>query len=256
MSAGGEGRGAERRRGHTRVAEGEAIRGGAKGEEAAGGLEVAEEALEEEADALLDVELVGGGEELDDKVEEALGELGGEAGPALRHGGSGQAAQTAVNTRHGLFRPAPVRRSPHLPAPPRPAPQEGSVRCPCPASPAHAPPQTPSSASAATSSSTGPSLRRYPRLPLTPPSHCKYQDKGCLYFHPPASPPPPATAALSAHAINAPVFVPKAAAPLQDDYDDFPYSAADAAAVDDLTSGVRRLLCRPRPTHPLPLGLL
>ncbi|KAF6749542.1 hypothetical protein DFP72DRAFT_912891 [Ephemerocybe angulata] len=58
---------------------------------------------------------------------------------------------------------------------------------------------------------------------------CKYQDKGCIYYHPPSTPPeapatpsPPATSGarpespvvsgvLSAHAVNAPVFVPKAA---------------------------------------------
>ncbi|TFK24858.1 hypothetical protein FA15DRAFT_669061 [Coprinopsis marcescibilis] len=58
--------------------------------------------------------------------------------------------------------------------------------------------------------------------------HCKYQDKGCLYYHPsapesptPSSAPLPSvggarpqspviTGALSAHAVNAPVFVPKA----------------------------------------------
>ncbi|KAF7759852.1 hypothetical protein Agabi119p4_11547 [Agaricus bisporus var. burnettii] len=69
--------------------------------------------------------------------------------------------------------------------------------------------------------------------------HCKYQDKGCQYFHPPPDAPasPPPTAALSAHAINAPIFVPKAAAVTHDDYDEFSYTAADAAAVDDLTSG-------------------
>ncbi|KZT64836.1 hypothetical protein DAEQUDRAFT_698078 [Daedalea quercina L-15889] len=47
--------------------------------------------------------------------------------------------------------------------------------------------------------------------------HCKFQDKGCIYYHPPAreesSPVPPdspvPSAALPAQAVNAPVFVPK-----------------------------------------------
>lgn len=90
--------------------------------------------------------------------------------------------------------------------------------------------------------------------------HCKYQDKGCQYFHPPPDAPasPPPTAALSAHAINAPIFVPKAAAVPHDDYDEFSYTAADAAAVDDLTSGVSDLsavcsqLISPRATMTIP----
>ncbi|KAG2005885.1 hypothetical protein CC2G_002251 [Coprinopsis cinerea AmutBmut pab1-1] len=58
--------------------------------------------------------------------------------------------------------------------------------------------------------------------------HCKYQDKGCIYYHPPTEPEPPAqapppstggtrpespvvTGTLSAQAVNAPVFVPKSA---------------------------------------------
>ncbi|TEB33699.1 hypothetical protein FA13DRAFT_1626754 [Coprinellus micaceus] len=57
---------------------------------------------------------------------------------------------------------------------------------------------------------------------------CKYQDKGCIYYHPPttpeapATPPPPTSGgnrpespiisgALTAQALNAPVFIPKAA---------------------------------------------
>ncbi|KAH9834391.1 uncharacterized protein C8Q71DRAFT_768506 [Rhodofomes roseus] len=48
---------------------------------------------------------------------------------------------------------------------------------------------------------------------------CKFQDKGCIYYHPPArddsSPVPPdspvPSAALPAQAVNAPVFVPKTA---------------------------------------------
>ncbi|OSD03655.1 hypothetical protein PYCCODRAFT_1434044 [Trametes coccinea BRFM310] len=46
--------------------------------------------------------------------------------------------------------------------------------------------------------------------------HCKFQDKGCIYYHPPReapSPGPPDSptpgAALPAQAVNAPVFVPK-----------------------------------------------
>ncbi|KAI0696153.1 hypothetical protein BC835DRAFT_1343276 [Cytidiella melzeri] len=44
---------------------------------------------------------------------------------------------------------------------------------------------------------------------------CKFQDKGCIYYHPPRDPSPPApesptpSAALPAQAVNAPVFVPK-----------------------------------------------
>ncbi|KAG7447333.1 uncharacterized protein BT62DRAFT_931175 [Guyanagaster necrorhizus] len=46
---------------------------------------------------------------------------------------------------------------------------------------------------------------------------CKYQDKGCTYYHPPAPDTPkptesPAIGSLTAQAVNAPVFVPKAAA--------------------------------------------
>ncbi|KAF8346742.1 hypothetical protein F5887DRAFT_960811 [Amanita rubescens] len=48
--------------------------------------------------------------------------------------------------------------------------------------------------------------------------YCKFQDKGCIYYHPksqepssPATPSGPSTGTLSAQAINAPVFVPKAA---------------------------------------------
>ncbi|KAI0632890.1 hypothetical protein C8Q77DRAFT_853614 [Trametes polyzona] len=47
--------------------------------------------------------------------------------------------------------------------------------------------------------------------------HCKFQDKGCIYYHPPRDAPSPAppdsptpSAALPAQAVNAPVFVPKA----------------------------------------------
>ncbi|KAH7927228.1 hypothetical protein BV22DRAFT_1061477 [Leucogyrophana mollusca] len=43
---------------------------------------------------------------------------------------------------------------------------------------------------------------------------CRFQDKGCLYYHPPvcckARPESPLPGPLSAHAVNAPVFVPKA----------------------------------------------
>ncbi|KAI0776797.1 hypothetical protein BD413DRAFT_522717 [Trametes elegans] len=46
--------------------------------------------------------------------------------------------------------------------------------------------------------------------------HCKFQDKGCIYYHPPTHAPSPAPpdsptpgAALPAQAVNAPVFVPK-----------------------------------------------
>ncbi|KAI0830183.1 kinase-like domain-containing protein [Trametes gibbosa] len=46
--------------------------------------------------------------------------------------------------------------------------------------------------------------------------HCKYQDKGCIYYHPSRDAPSPAppdsptpAAALPAQAVNAPVFVPK-----------------------------------------------
>ncbi|KAI0370843.1 hypothetical protein BV20DRAFT_994099 [Pilatotrama ljubarskyi] len=49
--------------------------------------------------------------------------------------------------------------------------------------------------------------------------HCKFQDKGCIYYHPPRDVPSPAppesptpSAALPAQAVNAPVFVPKAPA--------------------------------------------
>ncbi|KAI0351598.1 hypothetical protein OH77DRAFT_1429419 [Trametes cingulata] len=47
--------------------------------------------------------------------------------------------------------------------------------------------------------------------------HCKFQDKGCIYYHPPRDAPSPVppdsptpSAALPAQAVNAPVFVPKA----------------------------------------------
>ncbi|KAG1834995.1 hypothetical protein DFJ58DRAFT_821106 [Suillus subalutaceus] len=39
---------------------------------------------------------------------------------------------------------------------------------------------------------------------------CRYQDKGCIYYHPPATSESPLPASLSAQAVNAPVFVPKA----------------------------------------------
>ncbi|KAH9893951.1 kinase-like domain-containing protein [Cubamyces lactineus] len=46
--------------------------------------------------------------------------------------------------------------------------------------------------------------------------HCKFQDKGCIYYHPPRDAPSPAPPdsptpgpALPAQAVNAPVFVPK-----------------------------------------------
>ncbi|TBU44602.1 hypothetical protein BD309DRAFT_919527 [Dichomitus squalens] len=44
---------------------------------------------------------------------------------------------------------------------------------------------------------------------------CKFQDKGCIYYHPPRDEPlsapdsPTPAAALPAQAVNAPVFIPK-----------------------------------------------
>ncbi|KXN87575.1 PAB-dependent poly(A)-specific ribonuclease subunit PAN3 [Leucoagaricus sp. SymC.cos] len=85
--------------------------------------------------------------------------------------------------------------------------------------------------------------------------HCKYQDKGCTYHHP--SPTAereqtPSSTAIPAAAVNAPVFVPKAAAlaspvaspptspqPVYEpeSYDHYAYAQADdVVPVDDLTS--------------------
>ena len=54
----------------TGVAEAKAIGGTAKGEEPTFGFYGADEALEEFADVLLNGELVGGGEALNDEIEE------------------------------------------------------------------------------------------------------------------------------------------------------------------------------------------
>lgn len=60
---------------HTGVAQTEAIRGAAKGEQPTVGLDGPDESLEQLADVLLDGELLGRGEQLDDKVEETLREV-------------------------------------------------------------------------------------------------------------------------------------------------------------------------------------
>ena len=67
--------------GRTGVLEAEAIGRAAKGEEPAIGLDCADEAFEELADVLLDGHLLGSGEELDDELEETLGEVLDEALP-------------------------------------------------------------------------------------------------------------------------------------------------------------------------------
>ncbi|KIK54669.1 hypothetical protein GYMLUDRAFT_48590 [Collybiopsis luxurians FD-317 M1] len=84
--------------------------------------------------------------------------------------------------------------------------------------------------------------------------YCKFEDKGCVYYHPPsedATPAPPrstspavattATSPISAHAVNAPVFVPKAS-PLS--YTSSPPSAPVTVA--------RQSLASPSPSSPAP----
>ena len=71
----------------TRILEAETIRRAAKGQESAIWLDSADEAFEELADVLLDGHLLCSGEELDDELEETLGEVLDEAltryGPPL-----------------------------------------------------------------------------------------------------------------------------------------------------------------------------
>ena len=71
----------------TRVLEAKAISRAAKREKPAVGLDCADETFKELADILLDGHLVGSGEELDDELEETLGEVLDEAlaryGPPL-----------------------------------------------------------------------------------------------------------------------------------------------------------------------------
>lgn len=62
----------------TRVAEREAISGGAKSKKTRVWLDGADETFKELPDVLLDLEFLGGGKELDDKVEETLGEVSDE----------------------------------------------------------------------------------------------------------------------------------------------------------------------------------
>jgi len=66
---------------HVGVAEAKAVGGTAKGEQPTVGLYGADEALEELADVLFDGELLHRGEELDDEIEETLGEADDEALP-------------------------------------------------------------------------------------------------------------------------------------------------------------------------------
>lgn len=62
----------------TGVLEAEPVSGAAEGEQSTVGLDGADEAFEELADVLLDGHLLRGREELNDKLEEALGEVGDE----------------------------------------------------------------------------------------------------------------------------------------------------------------------------------
>ncbi|KAK0497629.1 hypothetical protein EDD18DRAFT_1158663 [Armillaria luteobubalina] len=78
---------------------------------------------------------------------------------------------------------------------------------------------------------------------------CKYQDKGCTYYHPP-SPDTPKTiprsesGSLTAQAVNAPVFVPKAAAS--------PASVPQSTSPPPLSASRQSSVASPSPPSPIP----
>ena len=65
----------------TGIAKAETVGGAAEGEQTTFGFYCADEALEELADVLLNSELLRRGKELDDEIEETLGEVSDEALP-------------------------------------------------------------------------------------------------------------------------------------------------------------------------------
>jgi hypothetical protein len=73
--------GVQRMRSLARVPERKSVRSAPEREQAALGFDGADEAFEQLANVLLDAELLRGWQQLDDEIEEALGELGMEAIP-------------------------------------------------------------------------------------------------------------------------------------------------------------------------------
>lgn len=79
---------------------------------------------------------------------------------------------------------------------------------------------------------------------------CKFQDKGCIYYHPPQDPVEPlvppqspptteATPSLPAQSVNAPVFVPKSSTPVLSAATPSVQSIGSSGSASDLTSPSR-----------------
>ncbi|PFH47540.1 hypothetical protein AMATHDRAFT_151840 [Amanita thiersii Skay4041] len=73
--------------------------------------------------------------------------------------------------------------------------------------------------------------------------YCKFQDKGCIYYHPPTAS-RLLMPSLSAQAINAPIFVPKTITsalsyPTHDGYDSYTYNGADVSVSSEALDAIQ-----------------